>query len=200
MRSSINAFALPMLLLVWLGVTSSSFAQSNFESPNARYAAEGDGVTEEWKEQEVQLPSPPRDDTLVLLELEYNEPRYDFYLDSRSLSLDKDQVSRYVVVIESRNGARNVLFEGVRCNTGEFRTYAFAGRNGAFRPYSASKWLSLATVPRQGPLGYRISLARDILCDRYGSPGEVEAVLRRVRNGDAFSIEAGNPNIAEFDT
>lgn len=199
MRSSLHAFALLALICGCFGLVGSTLAQSNFEAPNPIYDAGQDGV-EEWKEQEVPLPQLPVDGALVSLDLEYNEPRYDFYLDMRALSLGKDRVSRYVIVIQSRKGVRNVLFEGVRCATGEFKTYAFGGHNGAFRRYSAARWLPLSTVPRQGPLGYRIALARDILCDRYGSPDQVETVLKRVKNGDAFSLEASNPNIAEHDT
>lgn len=72
-----------------------------------------------------------------------------FFVDAASLSVDHEGIVRYVLVARSNAGAQNVSFEGMRCRTGEVRTYAL-GRDGAWvgrptdwrpiEPRSVQRW------------------------------------------------------------
>ena len=77
-----------------------------------------------------------------------------FFIDGASLSAGNDGVVRYVLVARSPQGAENVSFEGIRCNSAEYRIYAvgragdrdegsWSGRPGDWRPIAGaavSRW------------------------------------------------------------
>jgi hypothetical protein len=86
----------------------------------------------QWNEDEVVLPPYPA--KAQLLEFSVTPSNgFRFYIDTRSLSVGKDGVVRYVLVARSDSGAENVTFEGLRCAQAEYRIYA-VGRS----PASAS--------------------------------------------------------------
>lgn len=158
----------------------------------------GEDTEEPWRESEVEFPEFPSEDALRLLELDALESRYNYYLVPGSMTQGEDKVVRYVIVIETRRGVRNVLFEGVRCATGDFKTYAYATRDGTFRAFRTGRWLPLRTNTRQGPLSYRLPLARDILCHADGGGvADLDHVMARLNRTDANSIGDGNPRIKD---
>jgi hypothetical protein len=94
----------------------------------------------EWKE--VEVPPPPALRTSGLVSVEVNggsELRYG--VDPHSIAVGKDGVVRYVIVASSRSGAINALYEGVRCDRGEYRVYARSSGQG-WRP-AETEWKSL---------------------------------------------------------
>ena len=54
----------------------------------------------------------------------YRRTRRSFFVDAKSLAVGTDGVVRYAVVITVSAGARNVNYEGIRCDTYEWRQYA----------------------------------------------------------------------------
>jgi hypothetical protein len=85
-----------------------------------------------WKEGTTSLPPWPNDGDLV--ELFVDDPGSPFhqYIDGRHISVGADGAVRYTLVVESRSGARNVSFEGLRCTpSGAFKIYAY-GYDGRF--------------------------------------------------------------------
>jgi hypothetical protein len=62
------------------------------------------------------------------------------YIDTKSLSVDAQQIVRYTVVVKSSSGGSNVAYEGMRCTpNGSFRTYAY-GSGGRFQPGGVADW------------------------------------------------------------
>jgi hypothetical protein len=47
------------------------------------------------------------------------------FIDAASLSIGDDGVVRYTAIIRSPSGAETISFEGLRCETGERKLYAF---------------------------------------------------------------------------
>jgi hypothetical protein len=80
---------------------------------------------------------------------------FKFFVDASSLSVDNEGIVRYVLIARSESGAENVSFEGMRCATGEVRTYAL-GRDGAWvgRPTDWRK-IEARTVQRWHNALYR---------------------------------------------
>jgi hypothetical protein len=77
-----------------------------------------------WVENKVdELPPLPQQGNLLPFDVSQNTP-LQFFLDSKSVSVGSDGVVRYTVVITSPSGARNVNYEGIRCDTYEWRLYA----------------------------------------------------------------------------
>lgn len=114
----------------------------------------------EWKELESVLPAYPDDQNLVPVPL----PPADTvkaYLDRKSLSRAADRVARYTLVLESSSGTRSVFFEGIRCETREYKTYAI-GADGAFQPVKGSAWKRIPYFERNA---FRFTLYKHHVCD-----------------------------------
>lgn len=137
-----------------------------------------------WSEiDQIALPQAPRDADLVRLDSELVEGRYEYFIDRASISLGADKVLRYTVVLESKTGVRNIFYEGIRCATSEFRTYAYATQTGEFRPLTSKSWQKLKTT---GPYNYRRLLAERYVCDREGwALNEKQVQMRIVQNDPA---------------
>jgi len=137
------------------------------------------GLTEEpWKEDEASFPPLPRPDDLF--EFEVPESPFRHFLDLRSLSLGKDEVMRYTVVLVAGH-ARNILYEGLRCAKREFKPIGYATGTGGFRRRSGARWRSLAQsiAPTER---FRLVLWDRYLCDETGNWMTVKEVLARLRD------------------
>jgi hypothetical protein len=132
---------------------------------------------EPWREQGVALPAYPRAENLLEVSVDDAGAGMRYLLDSASLAVGEDGVVRYTLVIESRGGARNVLFEGLRCEVPEYRTYAIGTPEDTFREVSGSGW---ELIPGRGLLRYRAHL-RDLYFCRGGRASTPRQILDRVR-------------------
>ncbi|MFP3740302.1 CNP1-like family protein, partial [Burkholderia sp. SIMBA_019] len=78
-----------------------------------------------WQENKVEsLPALPQAGTQLLPFDVSNNTQLKFAVDPASLSVGSDGVVRYAIVITSPGGARNINYEGIRCDTYEWRLYA----------------------------------------------------------------------------
>jgi hypothetical protein len=130
-----------------------------------------------WQEQAAAVPAYPADADLLPFSVDQPTLSQTFNIDSKSLSVGVDGVVRYSVVIVSSSGARNVLFEGLRCATREFRTYAYGEATHNFHPAQSDKWQS---VSHYGWGGFRAVLLRDYLCDQHLSPYHLNEIKHRL--------------------
>jgi hypothetical protein len=134
--------AASLLLLAALGGTGSLGAadRDRFISepmdvnPNVQEA-------EPWKEESpVHLPPWPQDASLVEFRASDPAASLRYYIDTKSLSVDAQKIVRYTVVAETKTGARNVSYEGIRCTPkGEHRLYAY-GVAGKFQTVPDTPW------------------------------------------------------------
>jgi hypothetical protein len=77
-----------------------------------------------WTEDKITtMPPLPQASNLLPFNVSQNTP-LNFAVDKSSLTVGKDGVVRYVIVVTSPAGARNVNYEGIRCDTYEWRRYA----------------------------------------------------------------------------
>ncbi|GAB7127225.1 hypothetical protein JCM19000A_17320 [Silvimonas sp. JCM 19000] len=87
-----------------------------------------------------------------------------FLVSEDSLSVGKDAIVRYAAAIPLRDGKTfNHVYEGIDCDTGQFRTYAFAGADGKWsemnRPWDKIKVEGYNAL--QAPLYEMFCSARD---------------------------------------
>ena len=94
----------------------------------------------DWKESEVPPPPQLRTANLVTFEVAGGS-ELRFGIDPQSVGIGADRVVRYVVVASSRSGAMNALYEGLRCDRGEYRIYA--RHNGQGWREVETEWKSL---------------------------------------------------------
>jgi hypothetical protein len=112
-----------------------------------------------WKEIEVQLPDFPESENLIPFQVgAIADTR--FLIDGKSISVGSDEVIRYSLVVISPLGAQNISFEGMRCNTGERRVYAFGRADRTWSRARGDKWIKI----RGGSNSYHVALFSDYFC------------------------------------
>jgi hypothetical protein len=120
---------LRMLLLTVSFAVTSAFAVGFDE----------DYETKEWREMEVMMPAAPQKETLLPFYVSAASDNR-FSVDGATLSVGADGVVRYVLVVETAGGARNVSYEGMRCETRERRIYASGRRDGSWSKSRNNAW------------------------------------------------------------
>ena len=100
---------------------------------------EEDYEIKKWQEIEVQLPAAPKEETLQSVYVSAASANT-FWIDLATLSVGGDGVVRYVVLILTPEGGRNVTFEGMRCESFERRIYASGRRDGAWSKSRNNEW------------------------------------------------------------
>ena len=137
----------------------------------------------EWKESEA--PPPPAFDVNKLLIFEVPSSLSLVYgVDPSTVSISKsDSLVRYVVVATSASGVRNVMYEALRCSTGEFKTYARYSSSGNWSPVSNPQWRS---VFDNMPSRHALRLARAGACDAAAPVGSVQELVAKLKNPARF--------------
>ena len=124
-------FCRASFLLTSLLVSSAVFA--DFEE---------DYENKQWQEIEVQLPAAPKQETLLPFYVSAaTENR--FFIDGATLSVGGDGVVRYVLLVLTPQGARNVTYEGMRCETRERRIYASGRLDGTWSKARKNEWVRI---------------------------------------------------------
>lgn len=140
----------------------------------------------DWKEGEFTLPAVPAGKGLIEFYVSA-VPGFNFFVDSQSISVGADGVVRYAMIARSSAGAETVSFEGIRCQSGIFKVYAFVSGE-AWRRRN-SDWRAIE------PQG-KVQRWHNVLRDEYfcpkgftiGTPAEGIDALRR----------GGHPTVRRF--
>jgi hypothetical protein len=117
-----------LCLLLALGLSAPALA--NFEE---------DYEKKQWQEIELQLPPAPAKESLIPFYVSATASSK-FFIDGASLTVGADGVVRYVLVVLTAGGARNVSFEGMRCETKERRLYASGRIDGSWSKSRNNEW------------------------------------------------------------
>jgi hypothetical protein len=131
---------------------------------------------ERWKESKVALPPYPRDENLLAVPLLVTDTLR-IYIDRASLSRGADRVARFSLVVESPSGARSVFYDGLRCETREYKTYAIGTPEQTFTPVKHAEW---RPIPRPANNAFRYHLYHYYICDAHASartPGDLVRLL-----------------------
>ena len=158
-----------MMLRFWvaagmLGLSCAAWAQFNPGALN-------------WKEGEV--PPAPAFDAGKLLVFDVSTSSSLVYgVDPATLRIGNDGIVRYVVVATSRTGTRNVMYEGIRCSSGEFKTYARHSAEGGWRPVDKPEWRS---VFGNMPSRHAVQLARTGVCSNSAPASSVGEIVQRLK-------------------
>lgn len=131
------------------------------------------------KELPVELPALPKDEDLRSF---YVSPTsmHVFSIDLSSLSVGTDGIVRYTLVSRSQAGAVNISHEGIRCETGERKSYAFGRSGGEWVRSQRSGWQPLrnAAANRQ-----YMALANDYFCQGRTVRGNRDEIAKRLHSG-----------------
>ncbi len=131
-----------------------------------------------WQEQKLDVPAYPTANDLISLDTQFDD--YHYYIDKQSVSVgDEDQVARYTVVIDSEDGVRNVFYEGIRCDTRQYKTYAFGSGAGPFQRMQDTGWHYIRS---EAAFRYRRDLLDYYVCDGPTVRFDPKQIVRRIAN------------------
>ena len=95
-----------------------------------------------WEEIEAQIPVFPKSESLTAFYVSATTDNK-FTVDRDSISVGADGVVRYTLVVTSASGAQNVSYEGMRCTTGERRSYAFGRSDKTWSKARSNQWVKI---------------------------------------------------------
>jgi len=159
-----------LLLAVLVGGCSGPGLQSDWERAH---------LSETVQEEAVAPPRYPRAADLLAIDVP-GSAGFRFFVDGASVAVGRDRVVRYALVARSAQGAQNVTYEGIRCDSREYRIYAVGHGDGTWGG-SPTAWQTLrgsAVAPARRALEHSYFCA-DALPVR--DTGEALAALRSPR-------------------
>ena len=128
----------------------------------------------EWKEAEP--PAPPDWSLSALIPLELSiRSNLRYGVEPRTVSIGPDYVVRYVVVAYMPGGSSNAFYEGLRCETGEVKTYARTTVPGQWNLVAKPQWKELDFNLNANR--HTLALARQSFCDNKAVGGRTAADL-----------------------
>ncbi len=131
----------------------------------------------DWKESDV--PAPPGFDPNRRVAIDM--PVYvsmQFGVDPDSLTITPDGIVRYVMVAVSPSGSVNAFYEGIRCATGEVKTYARASAGGVWTIVKEPLWHRLDDRPSK----HALALAQQGACEGNASANSAADLLRILKS------------------
>lgn len=137
-----------------------------------------------WAEIEQALPPAPKAENLVPI---YVGPMTtnNFAVDRESVTVSPDGVVRYTLVVTSPAGARNVSFEGLRCETAERRLYAFGRSDGSWSKARNNQWTK---VEDNSLNRHHAALHKEYFCTTGGLVLTTEDARRALPQGNPAAI------------
>ncbi|MGE0347724.1 CNP1-like family protein [Hydrogenophaga sp.] len=148
-------------------------------SPVTTYAQTSDPDTKLWQEAEVAPPARFRIDRLQMFEVK-RDSALAYGIDPETLSVGDDGVVRYVLVARSSSGALNALYQGIRCETAEVKTYGRWDNRDSWNTDSKDEWQTLSFSGFTRPA---MMLARAGICEGRTVSGDTRKILRILKNG-----------------
>lgn len=144
-----------------------------------------------WIETETAVPEPPETGRMFSLRLDTLPPDFDLLVDRDGITIgEEDRIVRLWLQVVSRQGSATSSYEGYRCNTAEYKVFAYANpaRHEPMRVVKRARWRSV-----DGPAGptYRGELLRDYLCGLRGTRSVIE--IQQAMTG-SFDINPAFPD------
>jgi hypothetical protein len=133
-------------------------------------------VDPDWREAEAPPPPAFRQSGLIALDMPRSSLR--FGVDPASVSLGSDGIVRYVVVAASATGAVNGLYEGIRCDTAEFKVYARYNAGSGWTVAKESPWRPLHDAQTSS---HSLLIARTGACVGHAPNRSATQIVRDLR-------------------
>lgn len=117
-----------------------------------------------WKEDQLGQLIPPLNENLKKLDIDHPPVGFTVYIDTTSISLsESDRVIRYWLVLKAGK-SRNAMYEGIKCNSREYKTYAYENKwkKGKVNVSKVAKWLPIKSD--EGHNFFRYELRKFYFC------------------------------------
>jgi len=116
-----------------------------------------------WKEDRLIDLIPPENANLKQLDIDHPPVGFKVYIDTTSINLSEtDGVIRYWLVLKAGK-SRNAMYEGIKCNSDEYKTYAYENKwkKGKVNISKVAKWLPIES---RGHNAFRFELKKYYFC------------------------------------
>lgn len=195
-----NDWLMPAVRLCWLALllslARSAVAGDVIVDPYHEYRDEAergeynydDSQDIPWIENETEVLAAPKADDLAPVQLDTLPADLQLLVDKSRITVGpKDRVVRVWLWVRSEAGAESGTFEGYRCETGEYKVYAYANprRKPPVSKAKRPRWLPV----RETPVGnYRRELLKDYFCGIRGtrSPDEIRDYMSGTYRRETF--------------
>jgi hypothetical protein len=131
----------------------------------------------DWRE--VEAPPAPAFSLDGLIPLETPRSGLRFGVAPASVSVGADGIVRYVVVATGPSGAVNGLYEGIRCNTGEYKVYARHNPGSGWVIAKEPQWRPLQDAPMPR---HALTIARTGACVGHGTAASAAKIVSDLRS------------------
>jgi hypothetical protein len=135
-----------------------------------------------FKEGKTTLPQNPPNKATTIPFYVSQTTIFQFAIDTDSILIASDGVTRYIVVITSPSGSQQIQYEGIRCDSYQWRLYGNYDNN-KWRENPLSTW---ADIKSKVPNRYQAALASGALCNFNNQEKNLSAVLKSL-NPNSFT-------------
>ena len=190
----------PIVVAAGIVLTQPAFAGDVIVDPIHEYRDEvgrgefkyDDSQDIPWIENETEVLGLPKPEDLIRVDLDQLPPGIDLMVDKSRIAVNpEDKVVRVWLWLQSSSGAENGSFEGFRCETREYKVYAF-GSEKRTPPVTKAKKPLWRDVKTKVSRNYRKELMDDYFCG-YGESRDASEI-RRYLTGDL----QGEPIFADW--
>lgn len=107
---------------------------------------------------------------------------FKFAVDTDSILIGNDGITRYTVILTSPNGNSQIQYEGIRCDSYQWRLYG-TFENGAWKENPLSSWRAIQThVPNR----YQAALAQGAFCNFNTQEKDIKTIIQSL-NPNVFT-------------
>ena len=133
-----------------------------------------------FKEGTTSMPlNPPNQSTLQPFYVSQHTI-FKFAVDTESILIGADGVTRYIVVMTSPSGSVQAQYEGIRCDSFQWRLYG-TFENGTWRENPLSTWRNIqSNVPNR----YQAALAQGAFCNFSSQEKNIKKILQSLNPND----------------
>ena len=107
---------------------------------------------------------------------------FKFAVDTDSILIGADGVTRYIVVMTNPSGGQQAQYEGIRCDSFQWRLYGTL-ENNAWRENPLSSW---RTIQNNVPNRYQAALAQGAFCNFNSQEKNIKTILQSL-NPNGFT-------------
>jgi hypothetical protein len=155
-----GAGAVALLLLVGCSHAPTEPVRGTSQRGQPQGPLHGAPEVEPFVELNLAPPPYPADSSLIEFKLRGLTTNR-FFIDGSSLTVAKDKVVRFVLVVRTIDDVKNVRFAGLRCSDREWKDYAFGRDDGTWVPDKNATWRRIQDLNFNN---YQVTLYRDYFC------------------------------------
>jgi hypothetical protein len=114
---------------------------------------------------------------------------FKFAVDTNSILIGNDGITRYIVILTSPNGNSQVQYEGIRCDSFQWRLYG-TFESGTWKENPLASW---RTIQDRTPNRYQAALAQGAFCNLATQEKNIKTIINSL-NTSGFTGQTKPPN------